>query len=94
MSVETHRKQYVQIFVWLTALTALEVGIVYLDIARSLMITGLIGLAIAKAALVAGFYMHLNHETPILRRTVYFCLGVPAFYAVVLISEAAWRMLA
>ncbi|MEZ4272747.1 MAG: cytochrome C oxidase subunit IV family protein [Myxococcota bacterium] len=68
-------------------------GVVYLPIAKGLMISALIGMAIAKAALVAIYYMHLKRETKILRWTVFGCLFVPAFYALVLVSEGAWRML-
>jgi len=93
MSVEVHRKQYWFVFVWLTCLTALEVGVVYTPIDRHLMISALILLALAKAALVGFFYMHLGHETRLMRRTVAFCMGIPAIYAVVLIAEASWRLL-
>lgn len=96
MAVETHRKQYVYIFIALAVLTALEVGIVQLldAIGKNLVVIGLIGMAIGKAGLVANYYMHLGHEYPLLRRIIYFCLAVPAIYAIVLIAEATWRMLA
>lgn len=93
MSAANHRREYGFIFIWLTALTALEVGVVYLPIAKALMVTGLIGLALAKATLVALFYMHLKSETQIFRRVIGYCLAIPAVYAVVLIAEAGWRML-
>lgn len=93
MAVEVHRKQYVAIFVWLTVLTVLEVAVVKLDIARGLIISALILLAVAKAALVANYYMHLNHETRLMRRVVTYCLAIPVVYASVLILEAAWRLL-
>jgi caa(3)-type oxidase subunit IV len=93
MGVEIHRRQYWFIFVWLTALTALEVGVVYLPIARGLMISALLLLAVAKAALVGFFYMHLGHETRLMRRTVAFCMAIPAVYAAILITEAGWRLL-
>ena len=93
MAVKTHRKQYVFIFIALAVLTALEVGIVQLldAIGKNLVVIGLIGMAIAKAGLVANYYMHLGHESPLLRRTIYFCLGVPPIYAIVLIAEALFR---
>lgn len=93
MAGGSHRKQYMFIFIWLVVLTALEVGIVYLPISRVFMITGLIGMALAKAALVALYYMHLNTETKILRTTVSYCLAIPVVYAIILIAEAGWRML-
>lgn len=88
-----HRQRYVIIYVWLTFLTVLEVGMIYLPVPKSLMISALILLALAKAVLVALFYMHLSTETPLLRRLIAVCLGLPALYAVVLIGEATWRML-
>lgn len=90
-----NRKEYWVIFGLLLLLTVLEVGIAQpsLGISKTLMRLGLVGMALAKAALVALFYMHLKHETRILRLTVAIPLATPALYAVVLISEAAWRLI-
>ena len=49
-------------------------------------------MAVVKAVLVALFYMHLNHETKILRYSVLIPLCFPPLYALVLISESAWRL--
>ena len=92
MEVHIDRKLYWVIFVALGLLTALEIGVVYLDIAWGLMVSALVGLAVVKAALVGVFYMHLGHETMTLRMTVLVPMMVPAFYAFVLITEAAWRL--
>lgn len=90
-----NRKEYWVIFGLLLLLTVLEVGIAQpqLGISKTLMRLGLVGMALAKAALVALFYMHLKHETRVLRLTVAIPLATPALYAVVLISEAAWRLI-
>lgn len=93
MAASSHRREYWFIFLWLTALTALEVGLVYLPISKPLMVSGLLALALAKATLVALFYMHLKHETQVLRSVVGYCLAIPAIYAAVLIAEAGWRLL-
>ena len=93
MSAENHRKQYWAIFGWLTGLTILEVAVVYMPIAKGFIVSSLILLAVGKAALVAIYYMHLGTETPIVRRTVFYCLGIPAMYAAVLVLEAGWRLL-
>jgi len=86
------RKEYWKIFVWLTVLTILEVGIVYVPgISWGMLVSALCGLAIAKATLVGLFYMHLKDETKYLRWTVAIPMSLPAFYAVVLIAEAVWR---
>lgn len=89
-----NRKEYWVIFVLLLVLTLLEVVIAQpaLGISKTPMRLGLVGMALAKAVLVALFYMHLKHETRILRYTVAIPLATPALYAVVLISEAAWRL--
>ena len=89
-----NRKEYWVIFVALLVLTVLEVGLAQVPgISKTLMRLGLVGMALAKAALVALFYMHLKHETRVLRLTVFIPLATPALYAVVLISEAAWRLI-
>jgi cytochrome c oxidase subunit IV len=92
MSAQAHRKEYWVIFVWLAVLTAVEVGVAYMPIATVPMVSALVLLALSKAALVGLYYMHLKSETKILRNTITFCLGIPVFYAFVLIAEAAWRM--
>jgi caa(3)-type oxidase subunit IV len=89
-----NRKEYWIIFGWLTLLTVLEVGIVYVPgIGKTPMVVGLFGMALTKASLVGLFFMHLKHETRILRLTVAIPLAVPMFYALVLVSEGVWRML-
>jgi cytochrome c oxidase subunit 4 len=89
-----NRKEYMVIFVLLAVLTAIEVGVVYIpNIGKVELVLALIGLAVTKAAMVGLFYMHLKHETKWLKLTVAIPMATPAFYAVVLIAEAAWRYL-
>jgi len=91
--VHVNRKEYWFIFGMLTLLTALEVGVVYVPgIAKGLLISALTLMALAKAGLVGLFFMHLNHETKVLRLGVMIPLGVPFFYAAVLVAEALWRL--
>jgi cytochrome c oxidase subunit 4 len=59
----SHRRTYLQIFVWLAVLTAIEVGVVYMSIPRFALITLLCALAVVKAGLVAMYFMHLKFET-------------------------------
>ena len=92
MSAHVNRKEYWTIFAALTVLTVLEVGLVYVPgIAKGLMLSALVLLAVAKAALVGLFFMHLRHETRGLRLTVAIPLATPAVYALVLIADAVWR---
>ena len=53
---------YLGVFWWLLALTILEVGVIFLPIARLLIGILLVGLALSKASLVAMYFMHLKFE--------------------------------
>ncbi len=86
------RKQYLRVFLALTVLTALEVGVVYVPGIEKIYIgTALVSLALGKAWTVGWFFMHLGHETRHLKGTVVLPFAFPAIYAFVLIAEAAWR---
>lgn len=88
-----NRKEYWVIFGALFVLTILEVALAQVSgISKNLLVSGLIALALAKAALVGLFYMHLKHETRILRWSIAIPMATPAFYAIVLIAEASWRL--
>ena len=86
-------KEYFAIFVVLFVLTVLEVAVTKVPgIAHRLMAIALVGMALTKAAFVGFYYMHLKNETKGLKLTVALPLLAPALYALVLISEAAWRL--
>jgi cytochrome c oxidase subunit IV len=87
-------REYMVIFVALAVLTVVEVAITRpeLHIAAKPMTLALVGLALTKAAIVALYYMHLKHETKVLKMTVAIPMAAPTLYAIVLISEAAWRL--
>jgi caa(3)-type oxidase subunit IV len=85
-------RAYFVTFGALAVLTAAEVGIVYVPgIGRGLLISALILLAMAKAALVLMVFMHLRGEPRGVRLGVIVPCIFPAIFAVVLIAEAAWR---
>jgi len=87
-------RNYLVVFALLIALTAAEIGVVYVHgISRSLLILALVLMAVAKAALVLLSYMHLSSETRVLKLSVIIPLCLPALYAVVLMADAAWRRL-
>jgi len=91
--VTTSRRGYLVVFLALVALTGAELGLVYVPgIARAALIAGLILLAVAKAALVLLFFMHLAGERRALKLTVILPFLLPAAFALVLIGDAAWRM--
>lgn len=63
MSSSAHGHQkYIQIFVILSVLTAVEVGITFLGLPKILLAILLVSLAVWKAALVAMHFMHLKIE--------------------------------
>ncbi len=89
------RKHSLLIWVYLLVLTILEVGIVFIPgIDPTLLIIGLVGMACAKAALVCYYYMHLKWETDALKWTIFIPMLTPAIYAVVLVLEAIYRLVA
>jgi len=53
---------YIAIFWWLLALTIIEVGVIFMPLARVLIAILLVGLALSKASLVAMYFMHLRFE--------------------------------
>jgi cytochrome c oxidase subunit 4 len=91
MSGAHSKKTYIVMFFVLTVLTGIEVGLKYMPISRGMLIAGLISLALAKATLVALFYMHLKSETRSLKMVVAIPMMFPALYAVVLIVESIAR---
>ena len=88
---KSHVKEYLVIFAVLTALTILEVVLAQIPgISKKLL--ALVGLAVTKAGIVALYYMHLKSETRVLKLTVALPLAAPTIYALVLMTEAAWRL--
>jgi caa(3)-type oxidase subunit IV len=87
-------RQYLVVFGVLAVLTALEVGVAYVQGHRNAVVAALFGLALVKAACVALFFMHLKWETRVLRMVVVLPLTLPVLYAFVLIAEGIWRRLA
>ncbi len=66
-SVDTHgdhpgERVYINIALILTAITAIEVVIYYVDAIASFLVPTLIILSIAKFAIVVGYFMHLKFD--------------------------------
>jgi caa(3)-type oxidase subunit IV len=78
-----HEKQrpYLQVFVALAVLTAVEVGVSSLGIDHTLKVLLLLGFSAAKAALVALFYMHLRYD----HRILALIGGFPLFLVVIML---------
>ena len=60
--------KYVGIAIFLAIITALEVALYYITMPEWLIVILLLILATAKFAIVAGFFMHLKFDSPMLRR--------------------------
>jgi len=64
--VEEHfagsNKLFVSIWVWLVALTLVEILLAYRPMPIHLMLIVLLGLSIIKAALIVAYFMHLKFE--------------------------------
>ena len=57
---------YIKVFGALTVLTLIEIWVARAPAAQALIVASLIALAVAKAALVALYYMHLRYEKRLL----------------------------
>lgn len=58
-----HREpNYMGVFWWLLALTIIEIAVIYMPVARLIIVILLVGMALTKAALVALYFMHLKFE--------------------------------
>ena len=72
---------YMAVFWWLLALTVLEIAVIYMPVARMVIVILLVGLALSKAALVGLYFMHLRFE----RLTLGLIALTPLFLCVFLI---------
>ena len=79
--------KYMLIWLYLAILTALEVGVVYLDIAAWLIVTSLLIMAAWKALLVALYYMHLKFEPNRLRLVALAPLPAVAIMIIAIMME-------
>jgi cytochrome c oxidase subunit IV len=75
------QRRYLQVFAWLAILTAIEIAVIYMPIARLAIGLMLVVLAGTKASLVALFYMHLALE----KRTLTYIALTPALLCVLLV---------
>jgi cytochrome c oxidase subunit 4 len=81
--------QYVMIAVVLCVITALEVGMYYIeeDVPKGLYVSILLTMALVKFVIVVSWYMHLRTDRPIFRR--FFILGMVGaviLYSIVLMT--------
>jgi cytochrome c oxidase subunit 4 len=84
-----HRRDYFRIFWVLLALTIVEVGVSYLKIDKRVISAIMVALALAKAAFVGLYYMHLKYEKRTLLWLAFLPLPLAGLYAVVLMLDGA-----
>jgi cytochrome c oxidase subunit 4 len=53
---------YVVVWFWLLVFTLIEIGIVVLGVPKWALVSGLLVLAMMKAALIVAYFMHLRYE--------------------------------
>jgi cytochrome c oxidase subunit IV len=82
MSAAGHQEpNYMGVFVALIILTAAEIGVFYLHLPQLVMVISLVLMALAKAGLVAAYFMHLRFE----KRTLAIIVLTPLVLSAVII---------
>jgi cytochrome c oxidase subunit 4 len=83
---------YVAIFGWLIGLTVLEVSVVLLGWPAAAIVTLLVATALAKALLIALYFMHLKFD----RRVVWLLPGIPVLLALLFVAmlfpDLVWHL--
>ncbi len=92
MEAEHQAPNYMAIFYWLFALTVVEVALVYTPIPKPLLVASLVSLAIAKASLVAMYFMHLRFETRTLGLIALTPPTLLVMFLVITFPDTAWRL--
>ena len=62
-AAEHKHPDYMKIFLWLFALTVIELAVIFMGLPKLVVGAALVVLAVWKAALVAMYFMHLRFET-------------------------------
>jgi cytochrome c oxidase subunit 4 len=81
-----HARRYLVVFGALMLLTAVTVAVSYVPMPAALTIAMGLSIAMAKASLVALFFMHLINE----RRVIYLTLTFTAVFCVALFALTLW----
>ncbi len=92
MANESHEHpNYMLIFWWLLGLTILEVMVPVVITASVPKIALLVSMAVAKAALVALYFMHLRFEKSMLGVIALTPMIICAFLLFMLMPDSSWR---
>ena len=83
---------YLAVYGWLVGLTALEIGVVLAGWPQGAIVTLLIATALAKASLIALYFMHLRFDHP----AVWLLPGVPVVvgiaFVLALFPDTVWHL--
>jgi caa(3)-type oxidase subunit IV len=79
---EHKHPNYIRIWWILLIVTMMEVGYSFMKVPRSILISGLVVMAVFKAVLVALYFMHLKFE----RKTLGIIVGSTLILGVILVS--------
>lgn len=91
MSQDTHAgPSYMAIFAWLGVLTAAEIGVTFLPLPKPLMAVMLVSMALAKAVMVAAYFMHLKFEKRTLAVIAVIPLVLCVFLTLMLVPDIHW----
>lgn len=89
---ETHEHpNYMLIFWYLLGLTILEVAVPFVIHAQVPKVALLVSMAVAKAALVALYFMHLRFEKRLLGIIAVTPMVICAFLLFMLMPDSSWR---
>lgn len=80
VTVAHEEPNYIAVWIWLAVLTVVEIFVANTGLHKLLILALLVGLAIAKASMVATYFMHLKFE----RRTLAMIAVTPALLLVLL----------
>ena len=89
--MDDHKSIYLKNAIWLAILTFLEVGIAYIEISRSGQVVLLLAFAATKMMLVAMIYMHLRHETKVLKWILFVPIPAGILFTVALMYDLPFR---
>lgn len=83
---------YWMVWAALLVLTLAEVGVIYIQMPRALMVISLCAMALTKAALVAAYFMHLKFEKNALILVVLSPLVLSAILYIGLVPDATTQI--
>jgi cytochrome c oxidase subunit 4 len=94
MNEKTASPNYLMVLIWLTIVTVIEVGAVFFDMPRSVLIAFLLITAFIKALLVALYFMHLKFEGWLMWTVILSPLVIAPLYLLILFPDIVigyWR---